>query len=445
MSNPKIAVGFAVALVVGGGAGLGLNLAAGGLVLPAAPNAGQAMADPPLTVTSVTGQVEALGREATWRSVRSGDLLQRPIALRTRGFGSEVQLSFRGTEVRAGHDAELVLGASGVETWLQLDAGRVLVVRKARPLTIAIPARGLEIAGTSYAVRVVDKKVTLAVLDGEAGVKRGADTPVTFGRAREVVITEKQMSPLVIEPKLELAITGVTRIGKKATIAGKTSALAELFLDRGSGFEQLPLNAAGTFTFEIEANEVPAGALVAVDALGRRAEPNRPSSSLEELLSTMGAADPSARADGPATPPAAAATPPAKEEGEAAPPPPASPPEEEATPPPPTKAEVKTPAKAEVKTPAKPEVKTPAKAEVKTPAKTEVKTSAKSPPPGPSLPSEPPAAKVPGPKTPPADEVTDDDEDPEPPARPAEPPPAPPKPAPKEAAEDESAIDEDQL
>ena len=313
----------------------------------------------------------------------------------------------------------------------------------------AIPGvRGLAIAGCTFGVWAVGTTAPLCVVAAEAGLTRGADAPVTFGRASEVVITEQQRRLLVIEPKLELAITGVTRIGKKATIAGKTSALAELFLDRGSGFEQLPLNAAGTFTFEIEANEVPAGALVAVDALGRRAEPNRPSSSLEELLSTMGAADPSARADGPATPrpsPAAAAPPPAKEEGEAAPPPPASPPEEEATPPPPTKAEVKTPAKAEVKTPAKPEVKTPAKPEVKTPAKTEVKTSAKSPPPGPSLPSEPPAAKVPGPKTPPADEVTDDDEDPEPPARPAEPPPAPPKPAPKEAAEDESAIDEDQL
>lgn len=439
MSNPKIALGFVAAVVVGGGAGLSLNLAAEGLVQPPLPNAGQASIEPPLTVTAVTGEVEALGREATWRSVRAGDLLPRPIALRTRGFGSEVQLSFRGTEVRAGHEAELVLGAGGVETWLQLDAGRVLVVRKARPLTIAIPARGLEIAGTSYAVRVVEKKVTLAVLDGEAGVKRGSDAPVTFGRAREVNITHKQMTPLVIEPKLELAVTGVTRIGKKTTIAGKTSALAELFLDRGGGFEQLPLSAAGTFTFEIEANELPAGALVAIDALGRRAEPNRPSPSLEELLSTMGAPTPTARAEATPPPPAAADVPP-KAEVEAAPAPPPPTPKTEVTPPTPAKPEVK----AEVKAPAKVEVKAPSKAEVKA---APVKAPPKAPPAGASLPSEPPAAKVPAPKAPPSDEVTDDEEDEEPPARPADPPPppAPPKPAPKEAADDEGGIDEDQL
>ncbi|MBK6687498.1 MAG: FecR domain-containing protein [Deltaproteobacteria bacterium] len=441
MSTPKIALGFVVALVVGGGAGLGLNLAAGGLVAVPAPNAGQAMWDPPLTVTSVTGEVEALGREATWRSVRAGDLLPRPIAIRTRGFGSEVQLSFRGTEVQAGHDAELVLGAAGIETWLQLDAGRVLVVRKARPLTVAIPARGLEISGTSYAVRVVDKKVTLAVLDGEAGVKRGPDAPVTFGRAREVVITEKQMAPLVIEPKLELAITGVTRIGKKATIAGKTSPLAELFLDRGGGFEQLVLNAAGTFTFEIEANEVPAGALVAVDTLGRRAEPNRPSPSLEELLRTMGAPAPTARAEAPAPPPSEppAAAPPPKVDPP--PPPPAEPtPNQEVAPPPP-KAEVKAPSpKPEAKVPApKPEAKAPP-----TKSPPPVKAPPKAPAPGPSLPNEPPAAKVPGPKVS-ADEVTDDEAEEEPPARPADPPPPPAKPAPKESADDEGAIDEDQL
>lgn len=455
MSTKQVALGFVAAAVVGGGAGASLSVGAAGLVHrgtepPAAPNS----LEPPLTVTRVVGAGEALTREGTWRVLRPGERLSRPVALRTRGFGSEVQLSFRGTEVVAGHDADLVIGAPGMEGWLQLDAGRALVVRKARPLTTAVPSRALEISGTSYAVRVVGSRVTLAVLEGEAAVKRGDDAPVTFGRAREVLINDKQMTPLVIEPKLELTVTGVTKIGKKATIAGKTSALAEVFLDRGGGLEGIPLSPAGGFTFELEGGELPSGALVAVDALGRRAEPNRPSIGLEELLANLGGASGSAPAAAAPTSPSAAAPAPAPAEPPPAPPPAAAAPApaEQAAP-----AEKAEPTKVSAPKPAT--IEPPAPVEKAKKAAPDRPSSGQSPPPAdakpppakapktvapqaPSLPAEPPAAKVPSAKKPAPEETTEEADD-EPPPRPSDPPP-PPKPAPKEA-EEEGSIDEDQL
>lgn len=318
----RILLGFLAALVLGGGAGAAIAPVAQRMAPARLQDTRPPAIDPgKVVVESVKGEVQMLDRAGEWVGVVSASRVSRPVRLRTVGADGEVSLAFRGVRVVAAMQADFMLSAPGPEPSILVSDGHVRIHRGANPLQLFVPDREIKLTGKTFGVYVQAKAVTVAVLDGELEVQAPGRKPIKFARGRELAITARRLMPAVLDKQLSIEVQGTSRRGYRYTLTGRTAPHARVVhTDDDKREKLLDVSPAGIFSVNLLDRRPPAGTLVAFDAAGRRAEVDRPSQTLDEVVAAL--------TGGIGSPKPAAAETPAKAEPEpepAAPNAPASP------------------------------------------------------------------------------------------------------------------------
>ena len=297
-------LGFAVALVIGGGAGAAIGPMAQSMAAPKAadsqlPNLDLGRVD----VETVAGTVQMQDAKGDWVNIEPGDRLTRPLAIRTVGAEGRVGLAFKGIRLVGEHGTHFMLSAPGMESSVLLQSGHLRVYRGSGDLALYIPDREVKLLGQTFGVWVREKGVAVAVLDGELEVKAPGRKPMKFARGRELVLA-KRVVPAVLDQKLEVQVQGTSRRGYRYTLTARTAPHAHVVHTDDKGNQKvLQVSPAGVFSVDLLDRRPQPGQLVAYDSAGRRAEVDKPSISLSEVVEALsGAAPAKAEAAQPAEP-----------------------------------------------------------------------------------------------------------------------------------------------
>ncbi len=313
----RLILGFGIALVVGGGAGAAIAPISKSIATPqAAPSSLAEIDVGRVQVESVKGKVQALNAKGDWISLDAKARVHRPVRIRTVGWQSQATLSFKGVRLVVEQNADLMLSAPGPKPSILVQAGHVRLHRGTGDIAMYIPDREVKLIGQTYGVWVRDRRVAVAVLEGELEVRSGATKPMKFANRRELVLLDRVV-PALLDERLQIQVQGTSRRGRRYTLTGRTAphALVVHMDDKGKR-NILPVSSAGVFSVDLLDRRPQPGQLVAYDSAGRRAEVDSPSASLKEIVDSLsGVARAVAKAPASATPPAtntAAAESPAK-------------------------------------------------------------------------------------------------------------------------------------
>src|SRR5262249_307660 len=113
-NGQRLAIGFIVAVILGGGGGFALGPLAARERSQAAPSspAPSRITQPRVVIESVKGLCRVLTPGGQWRLAREGETLERPTGLRTDGPEASITVHHSGVRVVAQHDARVMLGQS---------------------------------------------------------------------------------------------------------------------------------------------------------------------------------------------------------------------------------------------------------------------------------------------------------------------------------------------
>lgn len=330
--NIRVLVGFAAVLLVGGGVGWAMTPL---LKRPSSRSEGttpdRRHAQKHVTLTQKKGMVLALTPEGAWAPVRSGQMLRRPLVIRTQGVGTRAELQTKDVRLSIGPEAHLFVGGGEDATAIQLEKGLLRLHRSKGTVTTFIPSRQVQVEGQSYGVWVRPQDIALAPLIGEVEVRLPENQSRKFDVLEEITIDPRgRVSTFSLKEKLSVELRSVIRRGRRFVVSGKTSPAAQLHQRIDGQDVEVPLSAEGDFSIRLGAREPAAGELVVMDVLGRRAEAGRASRAFKEIVAELTGKKAQA-----APPPASEAPPsePPPSEPPASEPPPSEPPASEAPPP----------------------------------------------------------------------------------------------------------------
>lgn len=237
-------------------------------------------------IEEANGDVEVLAPGGMWRRVVSGETLERPTVLQTHGPDSSITVSFDTTRLVAQHDARVMLGGVGALA-VQLDSGRLLVHSRAGQVTISSPLQQAKVTGDAFGVWSRGDVLAAAVLDGTASIETADGIATQYTKGREILLLPKGPTPFVMVPELRLEAQKIEKSGKVYRVVGQTQPSAVVLAKDGARYEMVPVSSNGAFEAPIEGATPKAGELVAHDAAGRRAEVNKPSQTLDEVLASL--------------------------------------------------------------------------------------------------------------------------------------------------------------
>ncbi len=297
-------IGFAAVVAIGGGGGFLLEpLGSSGRSEAATSKSPPLLVPARVVVEEVTGEAEVLSPGGTWRRVSAGETLERPTALRTTGNDAIVTVSQDTTRISLQHDARVLIGGGSSRLAVQLDAGRVLVHSRAGQVSVTAPAQTAVVSGDAFGVWARGDVLVAAVLDGTINIDT-SNTTTQYTKGREVMLLPRGPTPVVMEPELRIELSGsAEKAGTGYRVTGRTLPSAVVYTRNGSRMQAQQVSSSGTFTAEIDGPVPKDGELVAFDAAGRRAEVNKPSVTLVEVLASIGKGASIANHDRPMVPP----------------------------------------------------------------------------------------------------------------------------------------------
>ena len=283
----KVWLGFIATLIVGGVGGFGIKLFAKDLVPAArgvvpAPHVDAAK----VRVVEVEGDVRALTQDGTWRPIRPGFALERPTGLEL-GPDAFVRIEFLGVRLEASHGANLLIGAPGTASGIQVEWGLVVVGRTGKEISTFVPRLDAKVTGRAYGVWAFDELLHVAVLSERVEIEHADERAARYGKAREIKLTRRKSVPSVLNERLELAIESSTPRGRRTRVKGRTAAGAFMFRRSKGSIERVRLSVGGAFDTTVELERPQRGELVAYDAAGRRAEDGRPSGTIDERFEVL--------------------------------------------------------------------------------------------------------------------------------------------------------------
>jgi hypothetical protein len=315
-AKSSIGPGFAVALVIGGGGGLGLNALASRLGPTSGAPAGSAdaAAERPL-VSAVRGKVKVLTPDGQWRPVREGEPIIRSTAFNTEEPGGSVTVTAGDTSVTASENAHLLVGLAGASLRFNLTRGRALArTGGTSQVTLAVPSKNVEVSGVAFGLATrEDGTVVVAGLDGDTDIKIGGRVH-KLAANKQCVANREGISSAPIPRELTVTVDKNQRKKDHFEISGTTSPHAILLVRRGGMYEAVMVSGDGTYATTLSHGDGPAeGELIAFDAAGRQAEVGKPSGPLALGGGKAHPAEAAKPAKAVATPPAEAPPPPIAE------------------------------------------------------------------------------------------------------------------------------------
>lgn len=287
VSSKSGLIGFVASVAIAAGGGFLLG------PLGSSGRSEAAVAAPPPFLTPVrvlieeaNGDVEVLAPGGMWRRVVSGETLDRPTVLQTHGPDASITVSFDTTRLVAQHDARVMLGGVGALA-VQLDSGRLLVHSRAGQVSISAPLQQAKVTGDAFGVWSRGDVLAAAVLDGTASIETAGGIATQYTKGREILLLAKGPTPTVMVPELRIEAQKIEKSGKAYRVVGQTQSSAVVLVRDGAQHNAVALSSNGTFEASIEGASPKPGELVAHDAAGRRAELNKPSQTLDEVLASL--------------------------------------------------------------------------------------------------------------------------------------------------------------
>ena len=285
MSTQKLAIGIAAPVILGLALGLGLAPLASGLMAQTVANQPIDGPDPTrVFIEEAAGVVQVRSGRSGWRPVSEGDVLIRPVTMRTKGFDGYVRLRVKGGRLIASREATVHVGSAGLGLTFQVDRGLALAYREKQPIRILVPHRELDVSGKGYGVWVRPDRVNVAVLAEKVDISYRGEDPEKFSFGREVTVRKGAVEPSVMASELTVESITSRRSGSRTRIAARTSINARVYAYGSDGYEEVDLTRGGTFAIQVPGELPEPGALVALDAAGRWAEFNAPSRRLEKVI-----------------------------------------------------------------------------------------------------------------------------------------------------------------
>ena len=284
-----MAVGTVVPVVLGAVFGLGLRPATQNLaVRPMAAGEINVPDQSRVVVEEVVGEVWADWGTPGWRRIRVGDEVRRPVTLRTRGVDGYVRVGIKGGRLAATHNALIRVGAAGSGLAFTVDRGLALVHRASQPVQVLVPANGVDVTGNTFGVWVRPQGGTTVAALGDVAKVRIRDATEEVGPGKEVLIRRGRVDTSEIPRELSVDLTTKRRVRGRTRIAARTSSDNAMVLAFGrGGYKKVELNRGGTFAVELPDDLPGQGTLIALDAVGRWAELDRPSRNLEQVLQDL--------------------------------------------------------------------------------------------------------------------------------------------------------------
>ena len=281
-----MAIGFAVTTLLGAGFGAGVIPYSASQLEPRALADSRASAAPdPSTVTieEVSGGVSIRTASEGWRRIAEGQVLRRPLTIRTRGIDGYVRLFVKGTRMVIAQEALVHLGAAGRGFSFQVDDGLVLAYRDKQRARALVPLQQAEIKGQAFGVWVQPRRTIVSILEGETTIRyQGQKQSFSFNR--EVVLNRGVFTPAVLPSQLTVDVITKRKIDKQSRIAARTWPNSRVYAFGTEGFQQIELSRGGTFAIQVPGDMPAPGTLIALDAAGRWAELDQPSRRLEQVL-----------------------------------------------------------------------------------------------------------------------------------------------------------------
>lgn len=281
-------LGFVAAAALGGGGGAAIGPVAQGMAPTRFADTARPTVDhTQVSVEGLEGHAEVLNAYGEWRPVVAGDVLHRPLTVRTLGPDARLSLFFKGVRLVALRDSQLRVSAPGAAPAITVVDGNVLALRTTGEMTAYAPAQQVKVTGQAFGIWVRGEDVAVSVLDGELELLPPNNKPIKFARGREIVVADR-VSPVALEQALEIQVQGTSRRGARTTLTGRVPIHAQVFrADERGQTEPVPVSAAGVFSVDLADKQPAPGELVAYDSAGRRAEVDSPSESLDVVLAAL--------------------------------------------------------------------------------------------------------------------------------------------------------------
>ncbi|MCC7385605.1 MAG: hypothetical protein IT384_27400 [Deltaproteobacteria bacterium] len=195
-------VGFAVAVGVGLGGGLGVRALAEGLAPADVPVETRQIASQRLDLVRVAGAVEVQTVHGEWRVAREGDVVHRPTGARLAP-GAYLSLAVNGSSIQVAGGGVVQINAPPAALRVYLARGRV-TVRAEDTVEVVAGSQGRSASGRSFAVLVKDQRTTVGAIGGDAVVKDG-EREIRVKAGNEVVLGEGDPKTGPISPELSAA------------------------------------------------------------------------------------------------------------------------------------------------------------------------------------------------------------------------------------------------